>query len=352
MGCVLGCDKLLDISFCVGKKVNSSGVLFTLARNNEKESDSEHETDESKSGLESNHDESEEDEDNEEAKISDKAEGDEDKEMDYTTSQLYDDMDIRLNEPFDTDKRFVQEEGTVAVMTNVQQENENPEILLVIEDAYVTLSTIPQKTEVPVTSSSHSSDLAAKFLNFLDIPHTDAEMISSLDVHVHHEVVLAKESSQPQSFYEAAATLTEFEEAEKTKDEDLSAGSDRGLQKRKTSKDTEPTKGPKAKESQSSSSKGDKSKSKSSGKSVQSEEPEFEVVDSDMPHDQEENLDNDDEPKEKVASKSDWFTKPTQPQEPNDPNWNIGKAPQQEQNQSWLMTLASSAKNHQKPLMN
>ncbi|GKF99946.1 hypothetical protein Tco_0301637, partial [Tanacetum coccineum] len=35
------------------------------------------------------------------------------------------------------------------------------------------------------------------------------------------------------------------------KDEDPFAGSDRGLKKRKTSKDAEPTKGPKAKESQS-----------------------------------------------------------------------------------------------------
>ncbi|GJW63174.1 hypothetical protein Tco_0115058 [Tanacetum coccineum] len=47
-----------------------------------------------------------------------------------------------------------------------------------------------------------------------------------------------------------------------------------------------------------------KSQSKSSGKSVQSEEPEFEVADLDMPQDQEENPANDDEePKEKVASK-------------------------------------------------
>ncbi|GJW89330.1 hypothetical protein Tco_0164670, partial [Tanacetum coccineum] len=44
------------------------------------------------------------------------------------------------------------------------------------------------KTEVPVTNSSHSSDLAAKFLNFSDIPHTDAEIVSPMDVHVHHEV--------------------------------------------------------------------------------------------------------------------------------------------------------------------
>ncbi|GKF21618.1 hypothetical protein Tco_0070256, partial [Tanacetum coccineum] len=60
---------------------------------------------------------------------------------------------------------------------------------------------------------------------------------------------------------------------------------DRGLKKRKTSKDAEPTNGPKAKESQSDSSKGTKSQSKSSGKSVQSEELEFEFTDLDMPQD-------------------------------------------------------------------
>ncbi|GJR16788.1 hypothetical protein Tco_0965315 [Tanacetum coccineum] len=208
------------------------------------------------------------------------------------------------------------------------------------------------------------------------------------------DTVLAKESSQPQSSYEAAATLNEFElkkilidkmekskfylaapkhrdcyeglkksyDLDKTffftygkvcalkrsrngKDEDPSVGSDRGLRKRNTSKDEAPATGPKAKESQSSSSKGDKSQSKSSRKSVQSEEPKFEVGDSDMPQDQEENLGNvNEEPKEKVASKRDCFTKPSQPQEPTDPDWNIGKTPQQGQNQSWLITLASSAK--------
>ncbi|GJR01298.1 hypothetical protein Tco_0524282 [Tanacetum coccineum] len=44
------------------------------------------------------------------------------------------------------------------------------------------------KKEVPVTSSSRSSDLASKFLNFLDIPQIDAEIVSPLDVYVHHEV--------------------------------------------------------------------------------------------------------------------------------------------------------------------
>ncbi|GJS92118.1 hypothetical protein Tco_0774754 [Tanacetum coccineum] len=122
--------------------------------NNDYESNSEHETDENESGSESDQEENEDDkeevkdefvktpsddsDDKDETKITDKAEGDEDEEMDYTTSQLYDDVDIR--------------------------------------------------TEVPVTSSSHSSDLAAKFLNFSDIPHIDAEIVSPMHVHVHHEV--------------------------------------------------------------------------------------------------------------------------------------------------------------------
>ncbi|GJX66921.1 hypothetical protein Tco_0302648, partial [Tanacetum coccineum] len=59
--------------------------------------------------------------------------------------------------------------------------------------------------------------------------------------------------------------------------------SGRGLKKRKTSKNAKPTKGPKTKESKYGSSKGDKSQPKSFGKSVQSEKPEFEVVDSNMP---------------------------------------------------------------------
>ncbi|GJS92119.1 hypothetical protein Tco_0774755 [Tanacetum coccineum] len=79
------------------------------------------------------------------------------------------------------------------------------------------------------------------------------------------------------------SSLKRSPKRDKDKDEDPFAGSDRGLKKRKTSKDAAPTTGPKAKESQSSSSKGDKSQSKSSGRSVQSEEPEFKVADLDMP---------------------------------------------------------------------
>ncbi|GKF87006.1 hypothetical protein Tco_0254833, partial [Tanacetum coccineum] len=50
---------------------------------------------------------------------------------------------------------------------------------------------------------------------------------------------------------------------------------------------------------------------------------------------------DDDAPKRKVASKCEWFTKPKQPQEPIDPDWNVGKTPRP--TQSWLMTLACFA---------
>ncbi|GJU97323.1 hypothetical protein Tco_1326594 [Tanacetum coccineum] len=376
----------------------------------EKWSDSEHETDENEMDFESDQEKNEEeveddeeekddefittpsnstydeDETNVELKVKDKAEGDEDEGMDYTANQVDDDVDLRMNEPITTDEGLIQKEGTDAEMINVQQGNENLEITLnqVIEDAHVTLSTITKKTEVPVTSSSYSSDLASEFLKFSDIPHTDAEIISPMDVHVHHEVpsnqkptlltvfvsviidsspkdiaklkrndplntqvtalvdehldsrlgstrdkfmsyLLASITARitEQQFYakepitkvlhmKAASSLLNFKlkkilidkmdemyslkrsRKDKDKDEDPSAGSDRGLKKRKTSKDAEPTK----------------------------EEPEFEVADSDMPQDQDENLSKDDkEPKEKVASKRDWFTKPKQPQEPTDPEW-------------------------------
>ncbi|GKE08839.1 hypothetical protein Tco_1412390, partial [Tanacetum coccineum] len=111
--------------------------------NNEQDSkNSEHETDENESGSESDQEENEEDIGDDEEEVKD--------EFIKTPSNDSDDKDEtkihdkgRLNEPVDTDKVFVQEEGTDAAMTNIQQRNENPEILQVIEDAHVTLYTVP-----------------------------------------------------------------------------------------------------------------------------------------------------------------------------------------------------------------
>nr|GEZ58484.1 retrovirus-related Pol polyprotein from transposon TNT 1-94 [Tanacetum cinerariifolium] len=126
--------------------------------NSENGSDSRHETDENESGSESNQEENEEENedddeelddefvktpsndthDEDETKIKDKTKGDEDEGMDYATNQFDDDVNVRLNEPVDTDEGLIQKEGTDAKMTNVQQGNENPKITLnqVIEDAH------------------------------------------------------------------------------------------------------------------------------------------------------------------------------------------------------------------------
>ncbi|GJX98151.1 hypothetical protein Tco_0355170 [Tanacetum coccineum] len=57
----------------------------------------------------------------------------------------------------------------------------------------------------------------------------------------------------------------------------------------------------------------------------------FEVSDSDMPHDQAGNLgDNEEEPIDETASRCDWFKKPTPHQEPNNPDWNVGKTTKEE----------------------
>ncbi|GKA86646.1 hypothetical protein Tco_0808357, partial [Tanacetum coccineum] len=469
-----------------------------IQSDNEKGSDSEHETDENETGSESDQEENEEkveddeeekedesvktlsnytstnneDETNVESKVENKAEGDEDKGMDYTTNQFDDDVDVRLNEPVNTDEGFIQKEGTDAEMINVQQRNENPETTInqVIEDAHVTIPSnqTPTLLTVPITVITESSPVytttilqslpsstppppqstptpppttkatnpLSTLLNFASVflfnnrfttlekevselrkdhllnnrftalvdEHLDSMLgatrdefmsylsacitaritnqvkiqlpqilpkevsnfappvIRSMVTELLEHAALAKESSQPQSTYEAAASLIKFElkkilidkmeesqsyltatehkecydgliksydldkslfstydkvyllkrsRKDKDKDEDPSAGSDQGLKKRKTRKD-----------------------------SVHAEE---QVADSDMPQDQEENLGNDDEePKRKVASKRVWFTKPKQPQEPNDSDWNVGKTPQQGPTQSWLMTLAAT----------
>ncbi|GJR66451.1 hypothetical protein Tco_0012516 [Tanacetum coccineum] len=79
---------------------------------NNNEQDSSEENEEDEDDEEEVNDEfvktpSNDSDDEDETKITDKAEGDEDEEMDYTTSQLYDDVNIRLNEPVDIDKGFV-----------------------------------------------------------------------------------------------------------------------------------------------------------------------------------------------------------------------------------------------------
>ncbi|GJS84704.1 hypothetical protein Tco_0751245 [Tanacetum coccineum] len=264
------------------------------------ESNSEHETDENESGSESDQEENEEEDetdeeenndefvktpsndtdDEDETKIKDKAEGDEDEGTDYATNQFDDDVDLRVNEPVTTNEGFI------------QKEDEHQDSRLgAIRDEFMSYLSASIAARITEQVKSQLPQILLKEVSNFAPPVIKSIITESLD-----HAVLPKESSQPKSTYEATATLTEFE-----------------LKKILIDKIDE------------------------------LEEPEFEVVDSNMPQDQEENPSNEDEePKGKVASKCDWFTKPKQPQEPTDPDWNEGKTPQQGPTQSWLMTLASS----------
>ncbi|GKA24106.1 hypothetical protein Tco_0710139 [Tanacetum coccineum] len=205
-------------------------------------------------------------------------------------------------------------------------------------------------------------------------------------------VMLAKSSSQPQSTYEEAASLTEFElkkilidkleksklyraaedhrnlydvliksyqldkdlfdsygkayslkrsREDKDKDEDPPARPDQGLKKKKTSKDAKPSRGSKSKESKSSSSKGSKSQPKSFGKSVQAEEPVFETTDIKMPQDQ--GGDTDNQPNVEETPMNDWFKKPERPPTPN-PDWNATKSVDSRPPQQWISRIAQAEK--------
>ncbi|GJV54379.1 hypothetical protein Tco_1450120 [Tanacetum coccineum] len=178
--------------------------------------------------------------------------------------------------------------------------------------------------------------------------------------------VLTRSSSQPTSTFEAAASLSEFEltkilidkmvknksydkadyknklydalvesyntgkdlfdsygevfslkrsRDERDKDRDPSAGSDRGMKRRKSNKDAESSRDSRSKEKNSSSTSKDASQSqhKSSGKSAHAEEPSHIVEDSSMQQDQESATgDNDEQP----TNKETWISQAARAEEP------------------------------------
>nr|GEU80309.1 retrovirus-related Pol polyprotein from transposon TNT 1-94 [Tanacetum cinerariifolium] len=259
----------------------------------------------------------------------------------------------------------------------------------VIEDAQVTITTAAKETEVPDPSISYSSDLASKFLNFSDIHPNGVEIVSPLDVYVHHEgprIHISTLLTVLVSVIPEAVIALEKDVAELKKDPlhtqvialvddhlDTMMGATREefmnfLSASLTDKITEqvwnqlPQILPEEVSNFASpmirkmiaeslnqfnlakaSSKGTKSQPKSSRKTAHSKEPEFEVGDIYTPQGHEGNLGNDDvEPRKESASKRDWFSKPSRPHEPTDPDWNEEKTPQKGPTQNWLMTLATS----------
>ncbi|GJY94634.1 hypothetical protein Tco_0510995 [Tanacetum coccineum] len=102
---------------------------------------------------------------------------------------------------------------------------------------------------------------------------------------------------------------------DKDKDEDPPAGSNQGLKKQKTSKD-----------------------------SAQVEEPMFETADTEMPLNQGEDLGNtEDQPNIEATSRNDWFKKPKRPLTP-DSDWNTTKLIDFRPPQTWINKIAKAGK--------
>nr|GEU63976.1 hypothetical protein [Tanacetum cinerariifolium] len=168
----------------------------------------------------------------------------------------------------------------------------------VVEEAHVTLTT-SQKTKGSKQSSSWSSDFASKFLIFDNVPPVVDEVASMMNVKVRQEE--SSTQAPPLLSVPVTAIPESSIKAQEEKDRyiNLVEKSVKDIIKDEV-KGQLPQILPK--------------------KSVQVAKPEFVVADSDMPHNQEGNLGNDDEePMREVSSKHDWFTKPKQPQEPTNP---------------------------------
>ncbi|GJR46377.1 hypothetical protein Tco_1314480 [Tanacetum coccineum] len=97
-------------------------------------------------------------------------------EYERINEELYGDVNVNLTDAESTDKEKDDEEMTVAGHVNINQEGAGNQVN---DDAQAT-----QKTEGLIPSSSISSDYAAKYLNFDNIPPVDTKVVSMLDINV------------------------------------------------------------------------------------------------------------------------------------------------------------------------
>nr|GEV04790.1 hypothetical protein [Tanacetum cinerariifolium] len=298
---------------------------------------------------------------------------------DYEEEEQYEEYVLtpERDKAYDEDKIYEEEDDDVAKelygdlnitqglrdidMTNAEQGGEDQQnasyesgFVQEEEDAHVTLTTVHDKTEGPLQSSSISSDFTSKLLN-LDDPSLDinslmkTSTVTSPPPSVNpssHPTTISQQQTPDSTTTTIYPTMTlpeipnfasDFQSNlykalvesyntdkdilstygdvvtlkrgrdDQDKDEDPSARSDRGMKRRKSSKDAEPPKGSKSKESKSSSSsKGTQSQPKSFGRSTQAEEPKFKVADTEMQQNQgNESGHIDDQPDNEAAPKQD-----------------------------------------------
>nr|GEU65309.1 hypothetical protein [Tanacetum cinerariifolium] len=240
------------------------------------------------------------------------------------------DVNVRLTDTEHEEQGKEDEEMMDAGRDDSTQQTKNEQVK---DDEHVPLTTVheTQKTKGPMQSASVSFDFANQFLNLDNVPPTNTEVVSMMNVKVRQEEATQDfEDSIKKSFrsytaeYEKKAKDerkryidlveksvkeiikdkvrnqlpeilpkevsdydTPIDREDKDKDEDPSAGSDQGWKKHKTSKDAKPLR----------------------------EELVFETADTEMPLNQGEDLGNtDDQPNIEATSKDDCkIAKPEKP---------------------------------------
>ncbi|GJU81746.1 hypothetical protein Tco_1284111 [Tanacetum coccineum] len=262
--------------------------------------------------------------------------------------ELYKDVNVRSKF---TEPKEVGKEDAKMIETTHESASQEKSYEQVIEDAHVTL-TSSQKTKVidevasmmnvktyheelctqatpnnsiPVMAIPKISTVYVTIVTLIiqpfssilqmttttPVPTTEPTTSLSTTNESFENVVLSKSSSQPQSTYEAAASLTEFELKKILLDKLEKSKSYRAAEQHRDLYDALV--------------KSYQLKVKISDKSAQAEEPVFETADTEKPQDQGDDMGiTNDPPNVEEASKHDWLKKPEKPPTP-DRDWNYGQ---------------------------
>nr|GEV71643.1 hypothetical protein [Tanacetum cinerariifolium] len=189
-------------------------------------------------------DSSNESSEQENEKSDDVIKSDEEKGMDDTTYQFDDDVDAKLKEPTQTDKEFIQGEALEKEVAELKKDPLHTHVTSLVDSHLDTMLGETREEFMIFLSESFTERINEQVKD--QLPQILSKEVSNFALPMIEKLI--KESCDE-------VTLAKVRK-DKDKDEDPSVGSDRGLKKRKLSKDAEPTTGPKKKDSTSGSSKG------------------------------------------------------------------------------------------------
>ncbi|GKE23341.1 hypothetical protein Tco_1434853 [Tanacetum coccineum] len=134
-----------------------------------------------------------------------------DEEFERINKEMYSDVNVEFKDLERKSEGVNNEEMTDVGQVDAEHENVSHEVVGDQDkddvQTTITASLATQKTKFSLQSSSISSDYAAKFLNFDDIPSGETEIISMMDIKIQHEDPKATIST---TYAPDSSTLTAF----------------------------------------------------------------------------------------------------------------------------------------------